>query len=154
MYERILVALDGSKVGETALPYVEDLVSKMSPDVEVEVTLLQVLSPITQPVVRGEAAINIPISEKEMGNRKDLAADYLNKVGESLRSRGAAVTARVAVGNPPEEIVKAAEEIDVNFIAMSTHGRSGLGRWAFGSVTDRVLRMGGQIPIIMVKAQK
>ena len=154
MYEKILVSLDGSEVGETALPYVEDLVSKMSPDVRVEVTLLQVLSPITQPVVRGEAAINIPISEKEMVNRKNLSADYLNKVGESLRSRGVEVTARVAVGNASEEIVKAAEEIDANFIAMSTHGRSGLSRWAFGSVTDRVLRMGGHIPIIMVKAKK
>ena len=40
MYERILVPLDGSKVGEAALPYVEELVSKLLPAVKVEVTLL------------------------------------------------------------------------------------------------------------------
>ena len=41
-----------------------------------------------------------------------------------------------------------------DLIAMSTHGRSGLSRWAFGSVTDKVLRRGGTVPIVMVKAPK
>ncbi|MFC2002057.1 universal stress protein [Chloroflexota bacterium] len=154
MYEKILVPLDGSKVGETALPYVEDLVSKLSPDAKVEVTLLRVIPPITQKNVGGETSAVIPDLGKVMEERKDSAMDYLNKTGESLRSKGVAVTSRVEVGNPPEGIVKVAEEIDVNFIAMSTHGRSGLSRWAFGSVTDRVLRMEGRIPIIMVKAPK
>jgi nucleotide-binding universal stress UspA family protein len=57
------------------------------------------------------------------------------------------------VGQAAEEIIKAADEIQANIIAMSSHGRSGLSRWAFGSVTDRVLR-GGSQPVLVVKAPK
>jgi len=80
--------------------------------------------------------------------------DYLHDAGEVLRRKGALVLAKVAVGNAPEEIVKAAEEIKANLIAMSTHGRSGISRWAFGSVTERILRMGGDIPITVVRARR
>ncbi len=59
----------------------------------------------------------------------------------------------MGVGRAADEIIKAADEIDADLIAMSTHGRSGLSRWAFGSVTDRVLRA-GSMPILMVRAKK
>jgi nucleotide-binding universal stress UspA family protein len=48
-----------------------------------------------------------------------------------------------------EEIVSYAEANDIDLIVMSTHGRSGIGRWAFGSVTDRVLHT-GDIPVLVV----
>ena len=155
MEEKVLVPLDGSKVGEAALPYVEDLVSKLSPEVKVEITLLQVLPETPAPIVGGEAYVTpIDFTGKQIEEKKNQAIEYLNKAGESLSSKGATVTARVEVGNAPQEIVKVAEEINASLIAMSTHGRSGFSRWAFGSVTDRVLRMEGRIPIIMVRAPK
>ena len=55
MYEKILVPLDGSKVGEAALPYVEDLMSKLSPEVKLEIILLQVLSSAISHVTGGYA---------------------------------------------------------------------------------------------------
>lgn len=154
MYERILVPLDGSKTGEAALPYVEELVSKLSPAVKVEITLLQVLSPRRVPVVAGEAVAEIAYSEEEMEQTKEQAMDYLNQAGEALRSKGATVWAKVEIGIASDEIVKVAGEINIDLIAMSTHGRSGFSRWAFGSVTDKVLRMGGKVPILMVKAPR
>ncbi|MFC1915660.1 universal stress protein [Chloroflexota bacterium] len=156
MHERIMVPLDGSKVGESALPYVEDLVSKLSPEVQAEVILLQVLSPVSPLAVgRGGSAIpDIAYTEKQTEENKKNALDYLNKTGEALRGKGVTVTAKVAIGDASDEIVKAAEEIDANLIAMSTHGRSELSRWAFGSVTDKVLRWEGRIPIAMVRAPK
>ena len=155
MEEKVLVPLDGSKVGEAALPYVEDLVSKLSPEVKVEITLFQVLQKIPARAYGGESYVPLPdYTEKQMEENKNKAIEYLNEVGESLRSKGATVIARVAVGSSPEEIVKAAEEINADLVAMSTHGRTGLSRWAFGSVTDRVLRMEGRIPITMVRAPK
>jgi len=154
MDERIIVPLDGSKVGEAALPYVEDIVSKMSPEVKVEITLLQVLAPMTPHVVSGEASTSIFVTPQLMEQNKKLAIEYLDKTGESLKSKGATVVAKVAVGDASEEIVKAAEEINANLIAMSTHGRSGFSRWAFGSVTDKVLRREGRIPIVMVRVPK
>jgi len=46
MYERIFIPLDGSKLAEVALPYIEELVSKVAPALEVEVTLFHAVSPV------------------------------------------------------------------------------------------------------------
>ena len=154
MYEKILVPLDGSKVGEAALPYVEDIVSKMVPQVEVEVILVQVLAPFAPTVVGGVEVTTVVHTEEMMEEKKVAAMDYLNKFAESLRSKGVTVTPKVAIGNAAEQIVEISEEINANLIAMSTHGRSGLSRWAFGSITDKVLRMEGKIPIAIVRAPK
>ena len=155
MDEKIVVPLDGSKIGEASLPYVEELVSKLSPEVNVEITLLQVLQQASTQIVGGDAYLPaIAFTEKEIGVNRNKAIEYLNRVGESLRSTRVTVIARVEFGNAPEEITRVAEEINANMIAMSTHGRSGLSRWAFGSVTDKVLKLEGRIPITMVKAPK
>ncbi len=66
MYEKILSPLDDSKIGEAALPYVEQLVSRLSPEVKVEITLLRVVSSLTHYVVAEEASTRIPYTEGEM----------------------------------------------------------------------------------------
>lgn len=154
MDERILVPLDGSKVGEAALAYVEDLLSKLSPEVKAEVILFQVLSAKSVAIASEGEAVEIPYTEEQLKETSKTVINYLNKTGESLRSKGAKVTAKVAFGDASEEIIKASEEINANLIAMSTHGRTGISRWAFGSITDRVLRHGGRIPVAVVKALK
>jgi len=150
---KILIPLDGSKTGETALPYVEGLVSKLSPRVKVELTLLQVVSFLTHYVAAGELMTPISYTEKEMEQIQQQARNYLNKVAEDIRSKKVSVKVRVGIGSAAEEIIKSADEISVDLIAMSTHGRSGISRWAFGSVTDRVLR-GGHKPVLVVRAPK
>jgi len=80
------------------------------------------------------------------------ATEYLNEIGKGLINKGASVIFRVAVGqSPAEEIIKAEGEVNADLVAMSTHGRTGVSRWAFGSVTDKVLR-GGKAPVLMVRA--
>ncbi len=150
---KILIPLDGSKTGETALPYVEGLVSKLSPRVKAELTLLRVVSFLTHYVAAGELMAPISYTEKEMEQIQQQARDYLNTVGESVRSKKVSVKTKVGIGNAAEEIIKAADEIDVDLIAMSTHGRHGISRWAFGSVTDKVLR-GGHKPVLVVRVPK
>ena len=151
MYERILVPLDGSKLGESALSYIEELVSKLKPEPKVEVTLLQVVSSLTHYIIAGEAGVQVPYTDQEMEQIKEKALEYLDKCGEGLRKRGAIVKARVSVGGDhADEINNVANEIDADLVAMSTHGRSGLSRWAFGSVADKVLR-GGNKPVLMVR---
>jgi nucleotide-binding universal stress UspA family protein len=152
MFERILVPLDGSKVAEAVLPYIEGLVSRLAPGLKVEVTLFQVLSP-TYYVIAGEASAPVAYTEIEMEQIKKKAVDYLDSTGEGLRSKGTIVECKVGVGKAAEEIIKAADEINADFVAMSTHGRSGLSRWAFGSVTAKVLR-GGNRPVLMVRAPR
>ena len=153
MEQRILMPLDGSKVGEAALPYVEDLVSKLLPGSKVEITLIQVVSSLTYYIIAGEAGVKVPYTEKEMEQIKKKAMDYLEQTGEGLKSKGATVKIKVGIGNPADEIIRVADEINANLIAMSTHGRSGISRWAFGSITDRVLR-GAAKPILLVRAPK
>ena len=102
----------------------------------------------------GEMVPDIPASEQEIEEQRQKARAYLEWTGESLRNWGATVVARVAVGNAAEQIVDVAAEVGANLIAMSTHGRSGLSRWAFGSVTDKVLRLEGKIPTIVIRAQQ
>ncbi len=158
MTEKILVPLDGSKAGETALPYVEHLIAKLLPGEKVEVTLVQVLSSLSHYIVTGDAVTEVatarvPYTAQEIQLIKKRAGQYLRKTGEALRKIGATTKTRVVVGNAADEIIKAADEIHADIIAMSSHGRSGLSRWAFGSVTDRVLR-GGNRPVLVVKTPK
>ena len=153
MKEKILVPLDGSEVGEAALPYVENLIEKFLPEPKVEVTLMQVLSSLSHYIVAGEATARVPYTEDEIQQMQKAATSYLRRTGKALRAKGAQIRYRVVVGHAAEEIIKAADEIGVDFIAMSSHGRSGLSRWAFGSVTDRVVR-GGAKPVLVVKAPK
>jgi nucleotide-binding universal stress UspA family protein len=151
MLQRVLIPLDGSKVGEAALPVIEDLVPKLLPDTKVEITLLGVITQLRHWVVVGEASAPISYTEEELKAIEQRVVDYLDKTGETLRSQGAIVNTKVTSGNAAEEILRVAEEISADMIAMSTHGRSGLGRLAFGSVTDKVLR-GASIPVLMVRA--
>ena len=154
MYERILIPLDGSKTGEAALSHVERLFSKLSSEIKTEIVLLQVVSPSYYPPILGAGVAAVQYTAKEMETIKKKAMDYLNKVGENLGKRGTMVTAKVRVGDAYEEIIKVADEIKADLIAMSTHERSGLSRWAFGSVTDKVLLHGGDIPILAIRPSR
>ena len=151
MGEKILIPLDGSEVGEAALPYVVDLLSKLSSDVKVEVTLLQVVPLMTHYIVADEIGAQMAYTEEEMEQIKAKVVAYLTETGKELESKGVAVQIRAIVGSAAEEILKTADDVDADLIAMSTHGRSGIGRWAFGSITDRVLR-GGTRPVLVVRA--
>ncbi len=151
MEEKIVVPLDGSKLGEVALSYVEDLLSKMSPEVQKEVILLQVLSAFAPVVVCGEACVRVLYTEEQMKKFKDKAVRYLRGAGKSLKSAGVTTTVKVAVGFPPEEIIRVAEEANASMICLSSHGLSGFSGWAFGGVADKVIRRGGRIPITLVR---
>ena len=153
MYERILIPLDGSEVGETALLHVEALVPKLSPKVKTEVTLLQVITPVSHYAMDVETSAFVPYTEEEITHIEKQVRSYLEKAGESLRSKGIKVNTEVRIGHAAEEIIKVTQEINADLVAMSTHGRSGISRWALGSVTDKVLRK-GNIPLLVVRAPK
>jgi nucleotide-binding universal stress UspA family protein len=139
---RVLVPLDGSKVGEAAVPFIESLASRLP----AEVILLQVL-------VRGyQVGYNyVALTERQIESDKAIATNYLNDVGARLKEKGITVATQVRFGNVADEIHKFADEIQTDIVAMSTHGRSGVGRRVFGSVAERVLRE-GNTPLLLVRA--
>lgn len=151
MFERVLVPLDGSKVGEAALPVIERLVTKLPAGTKVEVTLCGVITMLRHWVVVGEASAPVSYTEEELTLIKQKVMDYLEKTGCSLKKRGVVIKIKVSTGNAAEEILKCADETNADLIAMSTHGKSGLRRLAFGSITDKVLH-GARVPVLMVRA--
>jgi nucleotide-binding universal stress UspA family protein len=146
-----MVPLDGSKVGEAAIPAMAQLVDKLAPGTKVEVILIGVITLLRHWVVVGEASAPVSYTEQELNLIKEKVSDYLIKTGEQLKQKGVTVKTVVSSGNAADEIIKAAEENKVDLIAMSTHGRSGLRRLAFGSITDKVLRR-SPVPVLMVRA--
>ena len=153
MTEKILIPLDGSKVGEAALDVVNNVITKFSPDIKVEITLLQVLTSLSHYIVAGGTSVQVIYTPDELEQIKKATAGYLMRAGEPLAKLNTSINIKVATGNTAEEILKTAEEINADLIAMSTHGRSGISRWALGSVAERVLRNGNR-PILVVRASK
>jgi len=151
MFSRVMVPLDGSKVGEAAIPVIEQLVDKLAPGTKVEVILIGVITLLRHWVVVGEASAPVSYTEDELRLIKERVATNLTKAGESLRNKNINVNIMVRTGNAADEILKAVEESKADLIAMSTHGRSGLRRLAFGSITDKVLRH-SHVPVLTVRA--
>ncbi len=143
--DRALVPLDGSKEGEAALAYVEELAYKL----QAEVVLFQVLT-TERPVITVEGYGYTVYPEEQRASDKTFAEEYLAKVTARLKRRGVIARSEVRFGNAAEEIIKFAGEVQADFVAMSTRGRSGVARWVFGSVADRVMRE-GSTPILLVR---
>ena len=141
--------LDGSSLGETALEQAEALAEKL----EAEIIFLLALEPPRPLAGEGPGAarkLHLRLKE-ESDRRKDMALEYLEKAGRPLRDRGLRVSSEVLSGSPAEQIIDFAKEKGVDLIAMSSHGRSGIGRWVFGSVTDKVVHA-GDTPVMVVRA--
>ncbi len=148
MKERILVPLDGTDVGEAVIPQLEYLALDRAPRQDAEVTLLHVLSVINFNVLTTDERAQLPYTEDDRDELYQNAYRYLEEVAVRLRQKGFHVTTEVKMGHAAEEIVKLANEINANLIAMSTHGRTGIIRWAKGSITDKVISMENKIPVM------
>lgn len=141
MYKRALVPLDGSPVAESVLPFLMRIAGPLG----MSVVLIRVLEPIT-PVV-GDGMQTVVVDDIEARTRE--AGQYLAPVAAALRARGVDSSWEVWHGRPEREIVAAAA-VGADLIAMSTHGRSGLGRLLFGSVAEQVLR-NADVPVFMMR---
>jgi nucleotide-binding universal stress UspA family protein len=133
LLSKILVPLDGSKIGEAALCYAVTLAKKTA----AEITLLEVFEQVKGVGATG-ISYNIPDDESV---RKSLLS-YLDHVAGPIKNEGLKVSTTVLFGIAADNIVEYAEKNGIDLIAVSTHGRSGLGRWVFGNVTDKILHTG------------
>jgi nucleotide-binding universal stress UspA family protein len=80
------------------------------------------------------------------------ALKYLENQSKWLRQHGVSrVEERLSHGPPAIAVTDFAREMSNNLVAMTTHGRSGVGRWILGSVADRVIRHSGG-PVLVVRA--
>jgi len=131
---RILIPLDGSALSEQALTPGLSLAAGLG----AEVTLLRAI-----PRVDVKEIEQLDQAERGLGRR--LEEELREDAGQYLRNLAAArpeMGIKTAVVNEPaaDSILDYAEKHATDVIAMSTHGRTGLGRWVYGSVTEKVLR--------------
>lgn len=148
LLNRILVPLDGSENAKAIIPYIEQLALGL----KAEVLLLQAV-PKGYQVLSGYVASTAETVDSDM----QIARDHLNKVAIQLKEKGLAIKTEVEMINDEThaagKIIDFASQINADLVAMSTHGRSGIIRWAFGSVAERILRE-GDTPLLLVRALK
>ena len=142
MYKRALVPLDGSPLAEGIIPFL----LKIAGPLDMSIRLLRVLEPVSPAIGDGMRASLMVDPE----TRTREAEEYLATNAALLRARGVNVSWEVRSGRPDDEIVEAARENGTDLIAMSTHGRSGLGRLLFGSVAEQVLRH-ADVPVFLMR---
>lgn len=142
-YERVLVPLDGSPLAEAVLPFAE----KLAGPVDSELLLLRVVEPLAPAAALAAAGVPAP---DELFLRQVEARRYLDEVARRLGDKGLRVRTLLGHGPAASEIVAVAKAERADLIAMSTHGRGGLGRLLFGSVAEAVLRA-APVPVLMVR---
>ncbi len=143
MYQRILVPLDGSPVAEQVLPLLKMLVVRF----QSSLILFQAIEPISQRATVEGAALH-PDDHAEQLRKQ--ALEYLEAIKPRFPS-GITVQHEIRTGLPARAILEFAESTRIDLIAMATHGRTGLQRWVYGSVADKVLS-GARLPILLVRA--
>ncbi|MDE2968582.1 MAG: universal stress protein [Chloroflexota bacterium] len=153
MFKRILTPLDGSTLSEGILPYVRAL----APALGARVELLHTHSSMTTyelEDMEGEEHASIMAALEPVQTRlRNQSVSYLSQVAHGLADLGVETRVSVRIGSPSDQIVDVAEQEPDTLIAMSTHGRAGVGRWLMGSVTDRVLHT-TMTPMLVVHPER
>ena len=142
MYKKIVVPLDGSRLAEVALPYAEEMAAKMGSDI----ILLSVLESSEPQEHEAQQSYCEKIAE--------VTRYHAEKYLEASRRGAIKVGTATRTGSPAEAIVEYVSQGDYKVIVMATHGRSGVGRWAMGSVADRVVRTSVRQPLMLIRAKE
>jgi nucleotide-binding universal stress UspA family protein len=151
MYRHILVPLDGSSLAEQVLPHVQALVK---PEDDVRITLLRAIPPVHASTVEfGGMYAGAVAQLEEQEPAEQAAKKYLVPIANRLQSDGYHVALHVSRLMAAEAIIDYAEHHHVDLIAIATHGRSGVSRWVFGSVTQKVMQA-SPTPVLVIRPQE
>jgi nucleotide-binding universal stress UspA family protein len=144
MYKNILAPLDGSELSECSLKHVTAIAKGCA---VAGVVLLHIIEPLNKYMTYGG------IGQEALGEiRKESrtkAKRYMAKAADKLKKNGINAKTVIIEGMPSDEILNYTEKNQVDLIIMSTHGSSGLTRWAFGSVADKVIRH-SPVPVLVI----
>jgi len=139
MFERILVPLDGSPTAEMILPQIARILRRE----DSELLLLRIVDLPDAPGMVTDDGIRHA--------EREAATKYVHDLALRLGKKASKVHARIAEGNPAEVILETAKTEGATLIAMTTHGRTGLERWAMGSVAEKVARA-SDVPLLLVRS--
>ena len=139
MYRKILVALENSQADKTLVPHVTELARHLRS----QLLLVHVADGW---VARNFEQLKLVESQEMKDDRS-----YLEETVAKLRAEGLEVSAHLALGDPPTEIIRTAEREHCDLIAMTTHGHRLIGDLIFGSTIHEV-RHNTTVPVLLVRA--
>ena len=146
MYKHIMVPLDGSELAECVLGHVVDIAKSCT---NPTVTLIRVVPPLR--LYGGEydmPMINVQEIEESSVNA---AQDYLKEKSKIIANKGIEVKTVVMFGGIVESLLDYEEKNNIDLVVIATHGRSGVARWVWGSVADKLLRT-SKAPVLMIRS--
>jgi nucleotide-binding universal stress UspA family protein len=140
MFERILVPLDGSDLGEMALPWAVEVAAALRSEIDI-----------------------VGVSETSNEELRNMQRGYLERKAEQaaaqIRSRKPpdaapqVVRAFLLDGNPAAQLLSHASKNDVGLLLLVSHGRSGIMPWPMGSTAARILSR-ASMPVLFVRARQ
>ena len=140
MYQSRLVPLDRSKLAEAILPEVEELAGILKARINLVMVSRAHVLPGLDPT---DAQVKVVRRAQE----------YLERLKEQLSAKNIDIEIHSPYGNPADKILEVSQRHDMGLIAMSTHGRSGIGRWLLGSVAEKVVRH-SEKPVLLLRARE
>ena len=134
---KILLPLDGSMFSEASIPYVEDLARVGG----AEIIMLTISEPPEIPSDRSPAIKPTWEEYRDalLQEVEQQGTAYLERVNAIFKEKGIKVKTRFVMGKVAESIIRVSEEEEVDLIAMTTHGHTGVSRWIYGNVTRRIV---------------
>ncbi|NJL93819.1 MAG: universal stress protein [Anaerolineae bacterium] len=146
MYKNILLTLDGSALAEQAFSHAAALAQTFAANLH----LVRVVVPFNMLM---PTTIEYDLTESYRRDALHEAHQYLHEIEQRARHLGVnRVQTKVVEGVVVDAILDYANFHGVDLVVMATHGRSGLGRWVFGSVAERVLHA-ANVPVMLIRAQ-
>ena len=141
MYRKILVALENGRADRSLLPHVEQLARLCTSQL------------LLVHVADGWAARHF--DKLKLAESEEMKADreYLEATAARLRGAGLEVSVKLALGDPPTEILRTAESDHCDLIAMTTHGHRLIGDIIYGSTIEQV-RHKATVPLLVVRASR
>jgi nucleotide-binding universal stress UspA family protein len=144
MYKKILVPLDGSKVAEGVLPHAKSLAYSEG----AELILLTVAANPAMDFVFSDPGL----AQSAVQEQEDRSKQYITEIENDLKAAGFKTSTLLRIGSVAEVILGVADEMQVDVIAMSTHGRTGPARWLLGSIAERVVHS-SKVPVLLIRAK-
>lgn len=145
--KHLLVPLDGSPLAEAVLPHAVEIAQATDATILL-LHVIQAIDPTNQRLLfqtkaEAESLVHQWVVEGE---------SYLEKVGYGLAAQGIRYETRVRVGDPDRVICATTIDAGIDLVVMSTHGRTGVRRWIYGSVANKVLR-GLDSPLLLLRSR-
>ncbi len=142
----IMVPLDGSALAERALPAAEHVASAL----HATLVLVRIVAPAHISAVPPDGSAVAHAQQKTTGEELHAARAYLDSLAAPLRERGLRVQVITQQGVAGPALVDLLSALQIGLVVMTTHGRSGMARFALGSVADHLVHS-SHVPVLLLR---